>query len=172
MIADRTPATGWILAGVLTSALLILASLPPFVGEEVRRVIMVAFSGVCHQISSRSPHLDGIQLAVCDRCVGIYAALAAGTVLYRLARRWDDAIDGRAALLLILSVLVPGIDWFGDVVGLWMNTPLSRMVTGGVFGLAAGYFFARAMVRLFVRDQGRSSRPSPGIVAAPAEGSK
>jgi hypothetical protein len=41
------------------------------------------------------------------------------------------------------------VDWLGGVLGLWINTPASRFLTGGFFGLVAGYFLARALVSLF-----------------------
>lgn len=122
---------GWGLA-VLGAALVVgLTVLPPFVGPGWRVALMQAFDGVCHQLAERSPHWHGVQLAVCDRCFGIYTGLLAGTLSYPLFRRWDATLKRHLAPLLLLAALPAAIDWGGDFVGLWLNTPVSRFVTGG-----------------------------------------
>ncbi len=37
------------------------------------------------------------------------------------------------------------IDWAIDATGIWANIPSSRVATGLVFGVVAGYVFARAL---------------------------
>jgi len=37
------------------------------------------------------------------------------------------------------------VDWLGDIVGWWANTQVSRMLTGALFGLVAGYYLAKAV---------------------------
>lgn len=133
---------------VLGAALVVgLVLLPPFVSEGFRAALMQAFSGVCHQITERSPHLHGVALAVCDRCFGIYSALLLGALLYPLFLRWDELLGQHAGVVLLASGLPAAIDWAGDVVGLWMNTPASRFITGSLFGLVAGIYLARALAR-------------------------
>lgn len=148
----QVPYAGRALGVAIGSVLLILAGLPPFVGEEVRQALMLVFSSLCHQIPERSPHVDGIQLAVCHRCFGIYFALAVGAAAYGFLQRWDDPINRHARLFVLGAVLIPGVDWLGDVVGLWINTAVSRAATGAVFGLVLGYFLSRAFDYLFTSD--------------------
>jgi zinc transporter ZupT len=47
--------------------------------------------------------------------------------------------------MLGLAVLPAVVDWGGDVVGIWQNSVGSRMVTGGIMGVAAGYFLVAAI---------------------------
>jgi len=136
---------GWGTALTITLAIAALASSTPLLPPGLRQIVMSMFSGVCHQLPTRSPHVGGVQLAVCHRCLGIYWALPAAAIVYRLVRgAWP--FHGRSALFLLLaSVLPAGVDWLGDVLGLWTNTPASRMITGALFGLVAGYYLARAV---------------------------
>ena len=51
-----------------------------------------------------------------------------------------------AGIIILLAAALPaGVDWIGDVMGWWTNTPASRMATGGIFGIIAGYFLAKAV---------------------------
>lgn len=145
---------GWTIAFAGSSILLVLATLPGFVGADLRSMLMLGFSGVCHQIAERSPHLGGVQLAVCHRCYGIYVALPIAALSFPILRRMDTILNRFAPVLICLAVLVPGVDWMGDVVGLWSNTAISRLVTGAFFGIISGYFLSRALTDLFRRDKG------------------
>ena len=60
----------WLVAWV---ALLVAAPLLP---AAPAALIYVLGSRICHQISERSFHVDGAQLPVCARCLGIYAGFA------------------------------------------------------------------------------------------------
>lgn len=107
-----------------------------------RAVVMNLFAPVCHQIPMRSPFLGGVQIAICDRCAGIYLGLVLGVATVWGARRlWQWA--GRYDRYLLLSSLVPmGIDWVGPLLGLWPNAAPSRALTGLIFGLIAASFVA------------------------------
>ncbi len=143
--------------------LLVAVVLPPFVSAEVRQAIMLVFSTVCHQMPERSPFIDGVQLAVCHRCVGIYAALAAAPIGFLMLQRWDPVINRSARWLILLALGVPGADWLGDMLGMWSNTALTRSATGAVFGLIVGYFLCRAFIELMSRkrDLKRARDPLP-----------
>lgn len=150
---------GMLAAGAAWSVLALVAA-PAVVGEPARQIIMAGFSAVCHQIAERSPHVGGVQLAVCDRCLGIYAALAAAPLLFAAVGRWDEVVRRHARYVVALAIAVPAVDWAGDVVGWWVNTPESRMATGSVFGLAAGWLLTSACINLV------SSRRRRGETAA------
>ena len=133
-------AWGLSLAAMFTP--LILALLPPWVSAPWQIVLMQAFDPLCHQITERSPHIHGVQLAVCHRCIGVYLGLAAGPVLMLFLRSWNGVGTRK---LIALSLLPLFVDWGLGIVGLWANTPVSRMVTGAMFGLLAGVLVARGM---------------------------
>jgi len=140
---------GWAVAIALTLLVLALATLPPFVPEFWRAVLMVAFDPVCHQMPDRSFLVHGEQFAVCHRCYGTFAGMLLGSVLLPLARACDAVLYRRAGIVILIALGIPGVDWLGGITGIWSNTALSRLLTGIVFGLAAGYYFARALSQAF-----------------------
>lgn len=142
---------GWSVALALSSVIVGLALLPPFVGETARGLVMQAFAGVCHQLPGRSPQIGGVALAVCDRCMGIYGGLAGGVLGFAIVARWRADVYRHAGRVLAGALVPLTVDWAGPVFGLWTNVPLSRAVTGAVFGAAAGYLLARVAVQAGMR---------------------
>src|SRR6056297_1218175 len=71
---------GWALALGGTLVLLVGAVLPPFVGPDAEHALRVGFQHLCHQLPGRSFEVGGVPLAVCHRCVGIYAGLLGGVL--------------------------------------------------------------------------------------------
>jgi uncharacterized membrane protein len=153
MLNDRRP---WLHLGLLggTVAIVVLAASPPFLPASWRPVLYAAFSPACHQLPTRSPHVDGIALAVCDRCAGIYLGLVAGVVAAALLRSvWRGL--GAAGRYVLLGALLPlGIDWIAGWIGLWQGTPFTRAGTGFLFGTVAASFVVHS---LFARLE----QPSP-----------
>jgi uncharacterized membrane protein len=146
---DRSFWMGWAASLGMAMLLVALATLPPFVGEEARAVVMQAFAPFCHQLPAYSPHAGGVQLALGHRMYGIVWGLAGGTVLFLWLRRWDAVLDRNAALVLGAMAAPMTLDWTLHAMGWWDKTPVSRFSSGLLFGLAAGYFLARAMVNMF-----------------------
>ena len=143
-----SPSRQWAWLGLIGVGVLLLggALSPPVLGTEVRAVVMHGFAPVCHQMPGRSPHLGGVVLAVCDRCLGIYTGLLAGVLLAPWgAVLWQRRRWTRRLLLGGGAVLV--IDWAGPVLGLWMSTPLSRGLSGAVFGVVAAHLTATQILR-------------------------
>jgi uncharacterized membrane protein len=112
-----------------TGALLVLALLvtaavaAPLLGPA-GWAIYAAFGWVCHQQPGRSWHLAGLPLAVCVRCLGLYAgALASAAAGWRFHRR---------AALAALAVLAA--DWALEAAGLFGPRPVWRFATGLVAG--------------------------------------
>lgn len=130
-----------------TMGLLVLITLPPFVAPSWRAVLMDGFSAVCHQLPGRSPHVQGTALAVCHRCFGIYSGLALGVLLMPLLPSWARTIHAYARYALIGALTPLAADWLVDAAGLWANTPVSRMLTGSLVGLAAGMLVAYGLAR-------------------------
>lgn len=121
-----------------------MATLPPFVGEPLRTMVHMGFSPLCHQIPSRSPHVGGVPLAVCHRCYGIYLGLPLAALLWIGLKRREAWVGTHARALIIASLVPLGLDWTLHVLGVWTNTPASRVATGLLFGLMAGTLLARA----------------------------
>jgi hypothetical protein len=64
---------------LLASAWLLLLVAAPSLAAPVAGVLYAAGSLICHQLPERSFHLQGIQLPVCARCLGIYGGAAVGS---------------------------------------------------------------------------------------------
>jgi uncharacterized membrane protein len=107
---------------------------------------MRVFEPFCHQMLSRSPHLWGVQLAVGHRVYGLLMGLPLGAVAFAALVRHDPALRWWAPQIFAVSALPMVVGWALGWFGLWPNTPLSRMLTGGLFGVAAGYWLTRAIL--------------------------
>ncbi len=137
--------TSWGFAVLACAVVLVLAVLPPFVGPGFRYALMQGFDLACHQIPDRSFQIGGIPFALCHRCLGVVVGLVIGTLALVVFRKADGSISRHLRIMLILSILPMLVDWGLDAFGLWANTPFSRVATGLVFGVVAGYTFARAL---------------------------
>lgn len=149
----RSPGhSGWMIAFGITFLLAAGVTLTPVYPEWLRAGVMEAFGFVCHQLPTRSPHIYDVQLAVCHRCMGIYWALPAAAILYAFTRG-IRALEGRRILTTVLLAGIPAaVDWGGDVLGIWSNTLASRIITGSIFGIVAGYILAEGISDI-VRDR-------------------
>jgi len=147
----------WIGISVGIASSLGLAWLPPFVPASWQAALMQTFAPLCHQQPARSPHVDGVVMAVCDRCSGIYAGLIAGAILSGFVRaRWRRLGD-RARFVLLGSLVPLGVDWLAYFVGTWTtlpvtNTPLSRALTGFIFGLVAALYVVDSLTQAVERE--------------------
>lgn len=138
----------WVWGGLLATLLLAvgLAAAPPSLPAEQRAWVMGGFRLFCHQLPERSFAVDGVPFAVCHRCFGIYAGLPLATLLWLGVAGWAAWLGRHARWVLAAALLPMAVDWGGDVLGLWTNTPASRVVTGGVFGVVAGLYLVRAVM--------------------------
>jgi Predicted membrane protein len=119
--------------------------------SELAQVIYKAFSPLCHQIADRSFHLEGHAFAVCSRCTGIYAGVAAGVMLYPLMRSLKRT-DTPARMWLLLSAVPILIDWSLGFFGLWANNHLSRFLTGGLLGFVAALYIVPGLMDVLQTD--------------------
>lgn len=110
---------------------------------------------------TRSLQINGVALAVCHRCLGIYLGLFLAVPILLQVYRWDTWIQQHTGVLLATSIVPLGLDWSGDFFGLWVNTPYSRMITGGILGIVAGYFVARGIITICI-DRSGNPNFSPG----------
>lgn len=94
------------------------------------------FSKLCHQDPSRSFTVNGVQMAVCSRCLGIYTLLAVGWLAMPLFLILK--ITQRQALItfLLVAIGINLIDILGNYLEIWTNTLHSRFVLGSLFGLS------------------------------------
>lgn len=131
-----------------------LALLPPFVSPEWHGLIMNVFAPLCHQLPGRSPHIADLPIAICDRCTGIYVGLIVGVVTVEWGRGLWTQTGNVGPYVFLGSVGPAGVDWVGDLLAWWSNTPLSRSLTGLLFGVTAASFVAVQLLR----EGGRSEK--------------
>ena len=115
--------------------------------ETVSSPLYHFFSFICHQMSTRSFHVEGEQFAVCSRCFGVYFGLLVGFAIYPLWRVIDE-IDPLPRFWLFLSLIPIGVDWSLTIFGIWENTHLSRFITGLILGIACATFIIPALVEI------------------------
>ena len=87
-----------------------------------------------------TPPTCGERPGICDRCSGIYLGLVVGVAVTGWGRSLG-AVLGQHGRCLLLGSLVPiGVDWIGPMLGLWGNGPISRGLTGLLFGVVAASY--------------------------------
>ena len=136
------------------ASLCVLALAPAWVSPGHRILslgVFAFFSKVCHQRLERSFVLFGAPVAVCVRCMGVYAGAALGSLM---------RLDARPALRFFGAALALNcLDVAAESAGLHGNMPLLRLLIGGSLGIAAG-----AMLSVH-EPMNVGSRESTGSVA-------
>lgn len=97
------------------------------------RVIYFVYRFVCHQMPSRSFFIAGYQMAICQRDMAIYGSIFLAGIAYSLVRGRVRPIPMWTFILLITPMAVDGTL---QLFGILESTPLRRLITGGLFGLA------------------------------------
>lgn len=140
------PTPGWAVASALACGVVALAAAPPWLGFEGGAAVRHAFAGVCHQMPDRSPHVHGVSLALCHRCLGVVAGLALGVLVGPLlpSGLFGRLAGARPLLVLGVAAVPTSVDWLLGVAGVWANTGASRLASGALFGVAAGLLIAVA----------------------------
>lgn len=157
---DRSHLAAWGVMLGMTGVVLVIALSTPLLAPEWRALVMHVFAPVCHQIPERSPHLSGVQLAICDRCTGVYVGCVLGVATVGWGRLLWARIREMDQYVLLGSLVPLGIDWIGPLLGLWTNVPFSRAATGLLFGGVAASFTAD---RILEGLSPRGERSSDGV---------
>lgn len=120
-----------------TSFWLLLVAWPvlsPKLGWGPAGWVYLVFKPVCHQLSSRSFHPFGHQLAVCTRCTGIYLGFWLGLLILPGWRRLSGRLLAQPRILLLFA-----LPMFVNVL-LPDNTPWGRFATGLLAGFPVSLF--------------------------------
>lgn len=122
------------------------------------RLLYAVFAPVCHQIPGRCFTFHGHPLAVCGRCLGVYAGFAAGLAIYPLVRGFSRLALPPARLFL-LSVLPLALDGLAGLLGLWASPIGIRLATGLVWGVSLPFYFVPGLADLALTRRRRRSAP-------------
>lgn len=129
------------------------------------RFAYAVFAPLCHQIPGRCFFLGGHPLAVCSRCLGIYAGFAAGLVLYPFVRGFARVALPPARLFMLLT-LPMAVDAAGGLLGAWKSPIGLRFATGFAWGTVLPIYFVPGVVDFFQKR--RERRESRALeIAAP-----
>jgi uncharacterized membrane protein len=158
-------AVAFVLAGLIFAA--------PFAANthtSFAFTVYQAFSYVCHQLPERSFHLAGHPLAVCSRCTGLYTGFAIAALLYPLLRSLNRTNPPARRWLLVAAVPM-SLDVGLDVLGVWQNTPSSRLMTGLLLGAVAAFFVIPGLIDLLNFDwlRRRLRSEPPAVAGGPAD---
>jgi uncharacterized membrane protein len=112
------------------------------------------FSPICHQIPERCFFFHGHPLAVCGRCLGIYAGFAAGLALYPLVRGFSTLRLPSARVFFPLFLPL-ALDAVGGILGLWASPIGWRFATGLLWGTLLPFYFVPGLADLIVSRRRR-----------------
>jgi len=147
MTVNRELSTGYGLHPLLYYAVLpatlffaAVAWSPPFLHsslvewhESWQRLL---FSRVCHQQLGRTFAVQGIPLAVCSRCIGIYSVLPVALVVFSFFFTVLNRVKPYIVTLFALTSLIVIVDGAANLFRLWQTPDLIRLLTGISWGLA------------------------------------
>jgi len=100
------------------------------------------FDKLCHQIPHRSYSLNGTQMAVCSRCIGIYGAFTLGWLLMVFISMFNSKTRRYGLKLLGFMIVINFADIIGNYFGFWSNTLNSRLIFGALLGFSAVFLLA------------------------------
>ena len=106
--------------------------------KELAAVGYALFSKVCHQNDARSFHIDGEKFGVCIRCTAVYFGFLIGCVIQLVLRSTRSKSARRGVFIVSVAPMI--LDVLLDACGLHESTPISRLITGGLFGAAMSWF--------------------------------
>lgn len=100
----------------------------------------------CHQIAERSYFLNGNEMPVCSRDLGIFIGLTIGLVLC-------FALSFRPRFLYVILAVIPmGLDGGMQAITDYESFNLLRLATGALGGLAIAFFLVVVAMEIY-KDQ-------------------
>lgn len=137
--------TLYLLVSVLIAGVVVAALGGGFLGQQQPWPLQwqhQAFAHSCHQIPERSFWTGGQPMAVCSRCLGIYAGFASGWLLLPAIPFKKIFYFLSFKKVLFVTALINMTDIAGNFIGFWENTLTSRLVLGCILGMAAAVLFS------------------------------
>ena len=157
LVSPRAPARlGWGIGTAVAALFVALAAAPAVLEGAAGHVVHAAFGWLCHQDPDRSFALAGSSVALCHRCSGIALGVLAGMLAAPVAlrpalaagRRLLGRVPRRHRTLAAagLAAVPTALDWTVGALGVWANTPASRVTTGLTLGVVVGLVLSRALL--------------------------
>jgi uncharacterized membrane protein len=109
--------------------------------------IYAVYSPLCHQIPSRSFSCFGQPLAVCGRCLGIYAGFALGVGLYPVLRGFSEFRLPKTETFIALSLPIV-LDTAANFFHVWTSPNWLRLGLGLIWGTILPFYFITGLADL------------------------
>ena len=118
-------------------------------------VLTTFFSRVCHQDESRSFHIEGEKFGVCTRCSALYFGFFLGLLLLPLSRgmKRKHFLPRKFFLFVIFPMI---LDVLLNTLGFHSSTPMTRVITGALFGIAMPWFLGPILLEACFQLQSRN----------------
>jgi uncharacterized membrane protein len=140
-------------AALMAFAWLLLLLTAPYLTTTAAGSLYAAGALICHQIADRSFHLQGTQLPVCARCLGLYGGAAVGSAvgavslvgrwLERRPRRWTRSIKWTATAVAAIPTLATFVlEWGAG----WPISNSARAIAALPLGCAVAFVVVNALV--------------------------
>lgn len=126
----------------------------------------LAFAPFCHQLSDRSFHLLGIQLAVCARCTGIYGGLLLGAFVQEVITKLCRNFENLSSLvysptenslshlgLRVFFILVFLLDGLLNALSIISSPTWFRFLVGMGFGINGGWLLSKGVEDIVLMSQ-------------------
>lgn len=104
------------------------------------------FSFVCHQQLFRSYSIQGVPLAVCSRCLGIYNGLFLGLAVFSNFPVFMNNFRHFVYRLFFMITFILIFDGFGNLFDFWNTTNLIRTIIGLGWGIVIGMLLISALL--------------------------
>jgi len=118
--------------------------------------LYAVFSPTCHQIPSRCFYAFGNPVAVCARCLGIYAGFLLGILIFPLIKDFSKPAMPKAKTLIFLSMPII-IDATGNLAGLWTSSNWVRLLTGIIWAIILPFYFLAGLTDYFLQKKKRTN---------------
>lgn len=114
-----------------------------------------AFFNLCHQDPARSFWINGQPMAVCSRCLGIYAGFGLGWFLLPLYHKVDIVGQGSFKKVALIIAVINIFDIVGNILGFWENTLVSRLALGYMLGISVALIFLGDFFNTIIKSKGK-----------------
>ena len=140
------------IVAALAAAWVAVILLAPWLPVPVAGVVYLLGGRLCHQIAERSFHLDGAQLPVCARCLGVYVGAVVGftyacgaSLTPGSPSRLRDGVASSPGVnprgsrhrdVLLGALALNGVTMILESTGVWAASNAVRATVGAVLGVA------------------------------------
>jgi uncharacterized membrane protein len=142
---------------LLWTVLLVTAPTLQAGGSILGWVVQAGASTVCHQDAGRSLSLNGVPMAVCSRCIGLYAGGVLGLLAAGLTAAWSRPAPRALFFILIAPTVIDAVLPLTGLFGYPGVGNLTRTLISLPAGGICGWFLAVAIGDMMT-DRARSPR--------------